>query len=405
VNVISSKLSINGTTGLVTASNIYPWSTNNELGTSTAIWSNVWTSNVNFGNSVTMSRNVTNDIVITPAANRFTIMSSNLIVNSNVNIGTSNFFVNGANGNACNLGTFDVAGNLQVNSKIKLNASDGVVYTRSNLFAGSNATAPLGTTIGHDGTNGFTYSTYGNYNIGVNSSKNALVIDSTGNAGINTTPIATANLYVKGRTLLNNSFAVGKPSTTDYMGGPGTYLVLYPTGAGNYPYALGIDDSTMWYGTPPAGKHMFYNGINSNMTIDGNDYGATDITMLRNFAEKISNYSLPDPITGSVSLSLNLPTANSFDVILHQRQITNITLTGASFTGNKIVSFNLYLYSGYSGNPTPFVSSGGTINGSYGIKWGLNGPPVAISQNKYTLVSIVGINATTWLGFTCNQNM
>ena len=394
VNVNSSILSINGTTGLVTASNIYPWSTNNELGTSTAIWSNVWTSNVNFGNSVTMSRNVTNDIVITPAANGYTIMSSNLIVNSNVNIGTSNFFVNGANGNACNLGTFDVAGNLQVNSKIKLNASDGVVYTRSNMFAGSNATAPLGTTIGHDGTNGFTYSTYGNYNIGVNSSKNALVIDSTGNAGINTTPIATANLYVKGRTLLNNSFAVGKPSTTDYMGGPGTYLVLYPSGAGNYPYALGIDNLTMWYGTAESGKHVFYNGLNSNIKIDGSDYGATDINMFRNVGEKLQNVDY-------VNSKLDLRDATSFFLTRPANLTTSdLKVDGINYTGSRIVSLNVYFYALNS----PWNFSDLTINGQT-INWGIDGPPITMFPNNYTLITFISKQVNVWYGLIANQNM
>jgi hypothetical protein len=70
----------------------------------------------------------------------------------------------------------------------------------------------------------------------------------------------------------------GAPPAVGTLGGTGTRLVLYPGDTTFYPYALGIDNDTMWYGTSnPNAYHRWYGGgtqmmylQNSNLSVIGN---------------------------------------------------------------------------------------------------------------------------------------
>ena len=68
----------------------------------------------------------------------------------------------------------------------------------------------------------------------------------------------TVNIY---RSTIN------VPSLGSYGGG-GDRLVLYQGGASAYPYALGINASTLWYSVPSGTTHKWYIGGTNNMTLD-----------------------------------------------------------------------------------------------------------------------------------------
>ena len=84
-------------------------------------------------------------------------------------------------------------------------------------------------------------------------------------------------LTVSGTTSLNNatingyaytySAGLGVPATGVY-GGTGSRVVLFNGAIGSYPFALGMDASTMWYRVPSNSSHKFYADSNLIMYIN-----------------------------------------------------------------------------------------------------------------------------------------
>lgn len=81
---------------------------------------------------------------------------------------------------------------------------------------------------------------------------------------------ARVELDVNGKAVINNDLTA--PPAVGQFGGNGTKLILFDGNATEAPYAIGVDTSTLWYGTNTAGSHKFYTGTTERMRIknDGN---------------------------------------------------------------------------------------------------------------------------------------
>lgn len=90
-------------------------------------------------------------------------------------------------------------------------------------------------------------------------------IVATASVGIGTTTIDT-ELYVYGKGKFFDATA-GVPAN-GINGGAGTRLILWPGNASACPYALGIDASTLWYGTPATATHKWYQGTTNIMSLN-----------------------------------------------------------------------------------------------------------------------------------------
>ena len=73
------------------------------------------------------------------------------------------------------------------------------------------------------------------------------------------------SLHIDGKTYIEGG--VGAPGNGQF-GGAGARLVLWPGGAASTPYALGIDNSTLWYGGPTAASHRWYAGTTETMSLN-----------------------------------------------------------------------------------------------------------------------------------------
>jgi hypothetical protein len=86
-----------------------------------------------------------------------------------------------------------------------------------------------------------------------------------GNVGIGTANPQT-NLHVNGRAFIHTG-EVGAPANGVYGGNNGTRLILWPGSTSGTPYALGIDNSTLWYGVPTSAVHRWYTGTTERMIL------------------------------------------------------------------------------------------------------------------------------------------
>ena len=75
--------------------------------------------------------------------------------------------------------------------------------------------------------------------------------------------VENGNLEVSKKTLIHDH-STG-PATNGTLGGNGTRLVLWPGSPTQTPYAMGIDHSTLWFGSPS--RMRWYNGTAHNMTL------------------------------------------------------------------------------------------------------------------------------------------
>lgn len=91
----------------------------------------------------------------------------------------------------------------------------------------------------------------------------------TGNLGIGRAP--AVELDVDGQVYINNNFYSSVPSVGTY-GGNSTRIIMSPGTASEYPLAIGVSNTAVWYGTQTAGSHIFYTGATERLIIksDGN---------------------------------------------------------------------------------------------------------------------------------------
>jgi hypothetical protein len=85
----------------------------------------------------------------------------------------------------------------------------------------------------------------------------------TGNLGIKRA--AAVELDVNGKAYINNSIT-GLPAVGVY-GGSATKLILFQGSAVDTPVALGVDGSSLWYGSYSNGNHIFFTGTTERMRI------------------------------------------------------------------------------------------------------------------------------------------
>jgi len=117
--------------------------------------------------------------------------------------------------------------------------------------------------------------------------------------GIGTTSIDT-ELYVYGKGKFHNG-TVGVPAN-GVNGGDGTRLVLWPGTSTSPPYGLGIDASTLWYGSPASTSHKWYNGTTNVMTL--NDGG--NLILNNRLLNVVGGtaYAVPNNLMAAGSLTL-----------------------------------------------------------------------------------------------------
>jgi hypothetical protein len=146
---------------------------------------------------------------------------------------------------------------------------------------GSTGTDGLTVLKGSD-QNGYLWH-YDNYNLlfGTNNAER-MRIKNDGNVGIGTNNPGT-KLQVEG-SIFTSIGTVGLPDTGTYGGG-GARLILYSGGTGVYPYALGINSSTLWYGTPTGTVHKFYIGNTNSVEIT-----STELISYGGFRTSGANY-------------------------------------------------------------------------------------------------------------------
>jgi hypothetical protein len=94
-------------------------------------------------------------------------------------------------------------------------------------------------------------------------SNSRMTIQPNGNVGIGVTN-PSAKLDVAGKVIIYDGSWGGPGNGT--TGSSGTRLVLWPGGENSTPYALGIDASTLWYGSQSI--HKWYVGTSEKMRID-----------------------------------------------------------------------------------------------------------------------------------------
>ncbi len=89
-------------------------------------------------------------------------------------------------------------------------------------------------------------------------------IENTGDIGIGTTN-PRAKLEVVGKVIIHDGSATAPGNGT--TGSAGTRLVLWPGETNSTPFALGIQSSALWYGTPASAVHIWYVGTSEKMRI------------------------------------------------------------------------------------------------------------------------------------------
>jgi hypothetical protein len=83
-----------------------------------------------------------------------------------------------------------------------------------------------------------------------------MTINQGGNVGIGTTNPATT-LHVHGKTYITNGGGLATPDPGTY-GSNGVRIVLWPGSSTGYPYAIGMNNSTMWFGVPGGARFSFF---------------------------------------------------------------------------------------------------------------------------------------------------
>jgi hypothetical protein len=92
-----------------------------------------------------------------------------------------------------------------------------------------------------------------------------VTVTAGGNVGIGTTSPATT-LHVTGKATIHTG-AIGAPANGTYGGNDGTRLILWPGSSTVTPYALGINNSMLWYTVPSTAVHAWYTGTAERMRL------------------------------------------------------------------------------------------------------------------------------------------
>ena len=84
---------------------------------------------------------------------------------------------------------------------------------------------------------------------------------------VNSTAVNINSLNVVGSTgkMAMSNTGVGAPAV--FGGGSGDRIQLFPGGGTTYPYALGINSSTLWYSVPSGAQHSWYIGGTNYMNV------------------------------------------------------------------------------------------------------------------------------------------
>ena len=130
----------------------------------------------------------------------------------------------------------------------KLTAGTGISISASNVIRNVWTQGTLGNIYYHPST--------------------VVEVGQTDFVGIGTSAPET-KLHVVGKACINTG-SVGPPGNGTYGANNGTRLVLWPGGSSDCPYALGVDNSTLWYGCPAGTSHKWYLGTTNSMKHDTN---------------------------------------------------------------------------------------------------------------------------------------
>ena len=142
---------------------------------------------------------------------------------------------------------------------------EGTGTNNSQFIISDSANTKCQIYIGTNNNNGNQFSTIQS-RLQDNGGKPLLLNPNGGNVGIGTDDPKT-NLNVWGKILLHNE-KVGIPANGVYGGNEGTRLILWPGTVNTTPYALGINDGTLWYGVPNSAVNKWFSGTTNIMTLD-----------------------------------------------------------------------------------------------------------------------------------------
>jgi len=239
-----------------------------EIGTMTV-------SNIFHSDQLTMSAHVAmgSDKTLT-TSNLVANTGDNLLISSNLEVGTSNLFVDTTTGRV-GIGTNSPGKKLTIydtNPFTELRASTEGHGSTLLLGTPYSATSPSKVGIIAQGISNFSRAKL-HFCLDDNSSNDPayaasvsnsrMTIQPNGNVGIGVTN-PSAKLDVAGKVIIYDGSWGGPGNGT--TGSSGTRLVLWPGGENSTPYALGIDASTLWYGSQSI--HKWYVGTSEKMRID-----------------------------------------------------------------------------------------------------------------------------------------
>lgn len=173
---------------------------------------------------------------------------------------------------------------------------------------------------------------------------NTMTLTTNRNVGIGTTT-PQAKLDVNGNIRVNNGLSDGP--INGEMGGDGSRIVLWSGNATNTPFALGIGSSSLWYGVPTSGNHIWYNGTTEAMRISSGRNVGINVTIPQtklhirgsSFNEelfRIENGTTGNEATFSVGTNQVNPTEPGDNAYLKMRdgygiERVNINLIGDSY--------------------------------------------------------------------------
>jgi hypothetical protein len=226
-------------------------------------------------------------------------ITGTLTVNSNINISNSLIFDNSYNLKKIQLNSTNGFGSD--GSSVTIYSSGGFAFRNSTLTT----TLYSVDSAGSMSTNGTIYPGGGLNTIGTVTA-NSVVANSFTEGGVllsnkYITSAALDTTYLRlngandmtGKLTVLNGAGLNTPQLGDY-GGTGDRIILWKTGAGNYPYSFGMNNNTLWYSVPNSAIHNFYvNGtsryqisstgatVKGALTVDGNTLSLYSTTQLQ----------------------------------------------------------------------------------------------------------------------------